>query len=477
MKSKKPLTFGLIVGTRGFFPSHLCEEGRRVMIDVLRKHGIRVVAVPENSTAKFGAIESIPEAKACAELFRRNAGKIDGIVVTLPNFGDERAVSNAIRWSGLNVPVLVHAWPDDLAKLTVADRRDSFCGKMSCCNNLRQYGIRYSLTSGHTMDPRGAAFSGDLESFAAVCRIVRALRNVRIGVVGARPAPFTTVRYSEKLLEKAGVSVETLDLSELLGNAKRLKANDPALKEKLEALKAYVPTGVTPADALERMARFGAALDAWREQCDLSATTVQCWTSLEDNYGIVPCAVMSMLSESLSPSACECDVGGLIGMLALQEALETPASILDWNNNYGDDPDKGVLFHCSNLPKSCFDSPCMSYQAIIAGTVGRQNACGTVCGRIKPGPFTFLRVDTDDETGSIRGYTGEGEFTDDPISTFGGYGVFRVPHLQALLNYICRNGFEHHVSTAFGNCSEAVAEALGNYLGWDIAVHSCDCCG
>ena len=469
MTKNKPVTLGVIVGTRGFFPDHLCKEGREVTLNVLRKLGFKTVVVEASLGKKFGAIESVAEARACAELFRKNADKIDGILVTLPNFGDERAVANAIRWSGLSVPVLVHAWPDDPARMDIANRRDSFCGKMSCCSNLRQYGIPYSLTTLHCVRPESDSYRNDLLRFAQICRVVRGMKNLRVGVIGARPAPFTTVRYSEKLLEAAGISVETLDLSELIHSARKLKQAD--YKEKLASIKEYTPCGKTPAAALERMARMGVAIDRWMADNELRASTIQCWTALENIEGIVPCCLMSMMSEGLLPSACECDVAGLVGMYALQLATNTPSALLDWNNNYAADPDKGVLFHCSNLPKSFFADHRMDYQAIIAGTVGKQNACGTVVGRVKASPFTFLRIGTDDVNGVVRGYVGKGRFTDDPLDTFGGYGVFEVQNLQTLLQFICRNGFEHHTAATLAFCADAVREALGDYLGWDIYQH------
>lgn len=468
---KKQLTLGVIVGTRGFFPDHLCKDGREVTLQVLKELGIKAVIVEETLGTKYGAIESPAEAKACADLFKKNAEKIDGILVTLPNFGDERAVANTIRWSGLNVPVLVHAWADDAAKMGIKYRRDSFCGKMSCCNNLRQYGITYSLTDLHTVDPRTDEFKADLIRFAQVCRIVRGLKDLRLGVIGARPAPFTTVRYSEKLLEATGISIETIDLSEMLHNAQNLKDSAADVKAKLKAIKDYTKCAGTPADALLRMAKLGTAIDQWMSANNLSASTIQCWTALEEIYGIVPCTLMSMMSEGLMPSACECDVAGLLGMVVLQLASGTPSALLDWNNNYGDDPDKGVLFHCSNLPKSFFAAHEMSYQAIIAGTVGKDNACGTIVGRIKPSPFTYLRLSTDDVAGAIKGYVGEGMFTDDKLDTFGGYGVFQVPDLQELLQFICANGFEHHTATSLSEVADSIDEALNNYMGWDVYLH------
>ena len=197
-----------------------------------------VALTPEQS--KYGAVETHEEAKRCAELFKSKGDAIDGVVVTLPNFGDERAIADTLRLARLGVPVLIQATPDTPGKMGITHRRDSFCGKMSACNNLRQYGIPYSLTTLHTETPDSPEFAKDLEWFAAVCRVVKGLRNLRIGALGARPTAFNTVRYSEKLLESSGISVETLDLSEVLGRISRMKDTDEAAVQKLQSIQKYV---------------------------------------------------------------------------------------------------------------------------------------------------------------------------------------------------------------------------------------------
>ncbi len=469
--TKKKMTMGLIVGNRGFFPDHLAKSGREEMIQVLQKAGIDVVALtPEQS--KHGAIETYEEAKRCADLFRSKAREIDGVIVTLPNFGDERAVADALRLSGLRVPVLVQATPDTPGKMLITHRRDSFCGKMSACNNLRQYGIPYSLTALHTVSPDSAAFSKDLEWFSGVCRVVRGLQNLRIGAIGARPTAFNTVRYSEKLLEASGITTETLDLSEVLGRISRMKDTDDAAVQKLQVIQRYVSTTNVPPVALMKMAKLGAVIDQWMKATDVQISAVQCWTSMEENLGVVPCTVMSMMSDSLLSSACEVDVCGVLGMHALQLASETPSALLDWNNNYGDDPNKAVCFHCSNLPKHFFKDVRMDYQEIIAGTVGKDNTFGTCVGQVKAGAMSFARFSTDDTAGKIRGYSGSGRFTDDPLDTFGGAGVVEILGLQKLLHYICENGFEHHVAANFSSVAPVVHEAAARYLGWDMYAHS-----
>jgi L-fucose isomerase-like protein len=463
-------TLGMIVGNRGFFPAHLCEAGRAQVLKTLEEAGLKTIALPPDAT-RFGAVESLSDARKCADLFRAHRDEIDGVLVTLPNFGDERAVANTLRWAELNVPVLVHAFNDDGNKMTIQFRRDSFCGKMSVCNNLRQYGIRYSLTRLHTVDPNNPSFREDLRRFASTCNVVRKLKNARIGALGARPAAFNTVRYSEKLMEQSGISVETLDLSELLGWIHRMNDSDKDVQDKLGAIKDYTQVTGIPSASLTKMAKLGVAIDRWVKDKELTATAIQCWTAMEEFYGVVPCTLMSMMSNALVPSACETDTAGLLGMYILVAASRKPAALLDWNNNYGDDPNKGVVFHCSNLPKAFFASQRMDYQEIIAGTVGKENTYGTIVGRIAPGPFTYCRVSTDDLRGCISAYVGEGRFTEDRLETFGGYGVIEVPNFQKLLQFICQNGYEHHVAATRDTVAASIEDALVTYLGWNVYQH------
>jgi len=468
--SHKPMTMGIIIGNRGFFPDHLAKTGREEMMRAIEKAGMECVVLgPEQS--KHGAVETREEAKRCAALFQQNRDRLDGVIVALPNFGEERAIADTLRLADLRVPVLVQATPDDPRKMTIAHRRDSFCGKMSACNNLRQYGIPYSITTLHTETPDSPEFAKDLEWFAAVCRVVKGFRNLRVGAIGARPTAFNTVRYSEKILESQGISIETLDLSEVLGRIERMKDNDDHAQAKLAAIKKYVDSSSVPAAALLKMAKLGAVVDQWMAATEVTISAVQCWTSIEENLGVVPCTVMSMMSNELLSSACEVDICGVLGMHALQLASGTPSALLDWNNNYGDDPDKAVCFHCSNLPKHFFQDVRMDFQEIIAGTVGKENTFGTCVGRVKAGAMSFARFSTDDTAGVMRGYTGEGAFTDDPLNTFGGAGVVQIPHLQRLLHYICENGFEHHVAANFSTVAGAIHEATTRYLGWQMYRH------
>ncbi|MGQ9731909.1 MAG: L-fucose/L-arabinose isomerase family protein [Candidatus Zipacnadales bacterium] len=467
----KRTTLAILVGNRGFFPDHLCDEGRKEVLAVLEEEGIDAVALTPEDTP-FGSVETREHAHKWADLAKAHADCIDGVLVTLPNFGDERGIAEALRLADLDVPILIQAYPDDLGKMSLADRRDSFCGKMSVCNNLTQYGIDYTLTTLHTCAPTSPEFRADLREFIATCRVVRGLKGARIGAIGARPAAFNTVRFSEKILESSGISVDVIDLSEVFGQMERLDDAAAEVQDRLAKLRAYISVEGVPEAKLLQMAKFAVVVDNWMAANEIDASAVQCWTSIEEYMGIVPCAVMSMMSNSLMPSACEVDITGVIGMYALTLASQTPAALLDWNNNYGDDPDKCVLFHCSNVPKALLSQAKMGVQDIIGASVGVENTWGTCSGRLQTGPFTFCRISTEDLHGKVRGYVGEGEIIDEPLNTFGGTGVAYIDDLQGLLHYICDNGFEHHVAITQGEVGAAVAEALTNYMGWLIYTHN-----
>jgi len=470
----RKMTLGVIIGNRDFFPDVLVSEARGHLLEVFGKLGIEAVLLDEGTT-KLGAVETWEHAKRCAELFRAQRERIDGVLVALPNFGDEKGVADALKLAGLNVPVLVQAYPDDPEQLSVERRRDAFCGKISVCNNLRQYGIPYSLTTEHTTHALSEEFRGDLERFVAVCRVVRGLRGARIGAVGARPAAFNTTRYSEKLLQAAGLSVTTMDLSELFGRAARVSEGDARVTAKIAEITGYASAGQVPGSALAKMAQLAVVLEGWMDANDLEATAIQCWSSMQENFGVNVCTVMSMLSERLMPSACEVDIPGVVAMYALQLASGRPSALVDWNNNYGADRNKCVLFHCGNWAKSFLPGAEIQTAPILGSTLGVENTWGALSGRTPAGPVTYARVSTDDVSGKIRAYVGEGRFTDDPLATFGSRAVVEVPELQRLMRYICRNGFEHHAAMNASACAAVVAEALETYLGWEVYHHHPGC--
>ncbi|MDC0935811.1 L-fucose/L-arabinose isomerase family protein, partial [Pirellulales bacterium] len=431
MKFSSP-TIGVILGNRDFFPDQLVTEARSDIEKLFEEMSIRPIWVSPEET-KLGGVETHADARRCADLFRQRRDELDGILVSLPNFGDEKGVADVLKLSGLDLPVLVQAFPDDLNELGVTRRRDAFCGKISVCNNLVQAGIKFSLTERHVTAVDSDDFRGELAKFLAVCRVVNGVRGVRLGSVGARPGAFNTVRYSEKILERHGISVTTVDLSEIIAGVDRLGGDEEAVQTKLAAIQDYAPSPGVPSEKLLQMAKLGVVLEQWMEENALDATAIQCWTSVQQNLGCNVCTLMSMMSEGFMPSACEVDVLGVLTMYAMQMASASPAALVDWNNNYGDDEDKCSLFHCGNWAKSFLPDIKIANAPILGSTLGVENTYGALEGRTPAGPLTYGRLSTADTEGRLRAYVGEGELTDDQLDTFGTRAVAHVAGLQDLL--------------------------------------------
>ena len=473
MKNKERMCFGIIIGTRAYFNSELAKDVRKQLLKTLADEGYDYVILPEDATPTgSSSIETREDGLKCAELFRQNRDRIDGIIVSLPNFGFEIGIINAISVADLNVPVLVQACDDENDKVDLDSRRDAFCGKISVCNNLYQYGIPFTDTTLHTYSIYSELLAKDINKFAGICRVVNGLRHARIGAIGARPAGFQTVRASEKLLQKSGITVVPVDLSEILGAARKIEDTDAELLKKLEEIKCYAAVPKEYSDKLVLQAKFGVAVERWIEANQIDAVAVQCWDSLEQNYGCAACVTMSMLGEKLLPAACEVDIAGAVSMYALTLAAQGQSALLDWNNNFAEDRNKCVCTHCGNFPKSFVRNDLkLGTLGVLGRTLGKVNTFGAVYGKVTKGDFTFFRISTDDTKGAIKAYLGTGEITDDPYGMDGCIAVTKVNNLQTLMKYICKNGLEHHVAMVRNDVKDILNEAIEGYLGWNLYVH------
>ena len=472
---RRKVTLGLVIGSRAFFSGAPCRAARDETVAHLTQLGINVVTLPFEATVN-GAVQSIADAELYAAHFKTRRDAIDGLVICLPNFGDEIAIAELVNRARLNVPILLQASNDEIDKVSVKDRRDAFCGKISVSNNFWQYGVAFTETTSHTSDTDSAEFGADLDRFARICRTVRGLRGARLGAIGARTGAFQTMRYSEKLLQSAGITVVTVDLSEMMGAANAVADTDAALLAKMEKIRAYgtIPAHIQPAQIL-RQAKWTLAVNRWIDDNGCDASAIQCWRSLQDNFGCATCVTMSMMGEELMPSACEVDIMGALSMYALALASGAPPAILDWNNNYGREVDKCVCTHCGNFPKSFIgDTPEIGELDVLGEVIGRSKCFGAVKGKVKPGPMTYFRLSSDDRAGMLKCYLGQGDFTDDPFPMDGGIAVTQVPRLRELMRFVTQNGFEHHVAMVRGQHADVVAEAVTRYLGWPIYHHGAE---
>lgn len=467
------MCFGVIIGTRAYFNSELARDVRKQLLKILENEGYDYVILPEDATPTgSSSIETREDGLKCAELFRQNRDRIDGIIVSLPNFGFEIGIINAISIADLNVPVLVQACDDENDKVDLDSRRDAFCGKISVCNNLYQYGIPFTDTTLHTYSIYSDLLAKDINRFAGICRVVNGLRHCRIGQIGTRPSGFQTVRASEKLLQRSGITVIPVDLSEILFAARKIEDSDADYQKKAADIRGYAAVPKDYEDKLLLQAKFGVAVERWIAANDIDAVALQCWDSLEQNYGCAACITMSMLGDKLIPSACETDIAGAVSMYALTLASGRASALADWNNNFAEDRNKCVCTHCGNFPKSFVKNDLkLGPLGVLGRTLGKVHTFGAVYGKVTQGDFTYFRISTDDPRGCIKAYLGTGEITDEPYGMDGCIAVTKVPNLQKLMKHICKNGFEHHVALVRTDVKDILDEAIGNYLGWELYVH------
>ncbi len=460
MKNKKT-TFALFFGNRGFFPSELMKEAREELPRVLTGMGYDYLMMDEGAT-RHGAVETVAEGQKFANFLRQNRGKYQGIILSLPNFGDESGAVAAFNEAG--VPILVQAYPDDLDKMAPAVRRDSFCGKFSVMDVFYQYGLKFTALKPHTVHPTSERFKENLEYFGALCRVVDGVRGMTVGAIGARTTAFKTVRIDEVALQRHGITMETIDLSHVFKRMKDVQAN-AAYKETRKRLEGLASWEGVPEAAKDNIARLGLVIDQIIEEYALDAFALRCWLELQEQLGISPCILMGDFNQRGMPAACEVDVGNAVAMYALQEASQKPVMCLDWNNNYADDDDKCILFHCGPIPPSLMAGKGkISDHAILANAVGEGKGYGCNVGLIAPGEFTFASMMTHE--GKPRFYLGHGEFTKDPIPEdfFGCAGVARIDKLQDVLLHVGKYGYRHHVSATPGRFAAPIAEALEYYL-------------
>ncbi len=467
MTAKKS-RFALFFGNRGFFPASLQAEAREELPRVLQKMGHEVLMLDAGAT-RYGAIETAREGELYGNFLRQHRGEYDGVILSLPNFGDENGATAALQDAG--VPILIQAYPDEFERMGPALRRDAFCGKFSIMDLFYQYGLKFTALKPHTVHPTSDRFRENVDYFDRVCRVVKGFKGMVVGAIGARTSAFKTVRFDEVALQRHGVTVETADMADVFARMEAMPADSSAYREKVDSLLLYTSWQGVPEPALDKIARLGVVLDEIIAEYQMDAIALRCWLELQQQLGISPCVLVGQLNNTGISAACEVDVGNAVAMHVLRAASGDPATVLDWNNNYGDEEDKCILFHCGPVARDLMTSPGqVTDHLILANSVGENHSFGCVVGRIAPAEMTFGSLIT--EAGRLKFYLGEGTFTKDeiPADFFGCAGVAEVKHLQDVLLHVGRNGYRHHVSVTRGRYLAPVREALASYLGCDVAV-------
>lgn len=467
MFSKKSV-FALFFGNRGFFPGSLVASARKEVAGALKKMGYGTLMLDEKAT-RYGAVETEAEGRVYADFLCKNRGKFDGIILCLPNFGDETGAVAALEDAG--VPVLIQAYPDELDRMRPELRRDAFCGKLSIMDVFCQYNMPFTALPPHTLHPENARFKSHVDYFDRLCRVVGGMKRMRVGAIGARTTPFKTVRIDELALQSHGITMETFDLSSVFAKMDSLDSGGRDVKRKAGIFRKYSEWQGVPRSAFQKLVKLGVVLDNMVDEYNLDAIALRCWVEMQQVAGISPCVVLSEMNNRGIPAACEVDVGNAVTMFALSRAAGDVATCLDWNNNYGEDEEKCILFHCGPVPAGMMKGKGKIVDhAILSNTVGKGCSFGCNQGRIAEGPFTYGSMLT--REGKLEFYLGQGKFTSDPVPAdfFGCAGVAEIENLQEVLQAVGYLGHRHHTSVVPGHVLEPVREAFERYLGFSPVV-------
>lgn len=465
MKQNKKQTFALYFGNRGFFPASLIASARDEVAAAVEKADFDYLMPPSDMT-RYGAVETKDEGLKYAEWLGEHIGEYDGLIMSLPNFSDENGAVAAVRDCG--VPIFIQAYPDEIGKMDFDHRRDSYCGKFSICDVFHQYKIPFTIMPPHVVHPNTDAFAKNLSDFAAVCRVVNGMKRFTIGVIGARTTKFKTVRYDEITLQKYGITCDTYDLSELFYRVEKMDGNSDAVKAKIEKLIGYTDFSSAPKDKTETLAKVSVAIDDMIREYHLDCITLRCWEEMQTVLGVAPCVLLSELNDRGIVASCEIDLCSAINMYSMLLASQTPTACLDWNNNYGDDPNKVILFHCGPVAQSLMDGKgkVTDHKMFAKGCPGC--GWGSNEGRIAAFDMTYSNCKTED--GKLTFYVDKGEFTSEPIEPefFGCGGVAKIDDLQRKLIVLAKNGFRHHTAVGKGDMTDILREAFTTYLGYDM---------
>lgn len=461
----KKVTFALYFGNRGFMPAELIAGARKDMVKAVTDAGFDYIMMDEKTT-RYGAVETRDEGLIYHDWLKKHEGEFDGVILCMPIFIDENGAAAALQ--DANVPILMQAYPDEIGKMDFAHRRDAFCGKFSVTDVFSQYQIPFTVLKPHVVNPLSDAFKQNLIDFAGVCRVVKGMRRFNLGCIGARTTAFKTVRFDEVTLQRYGINVESFDLSELLFKVNNLKDDNKLVVEKSERLKNYTNCSLVPQKNMLTLSKISVVIDEYIAEYHLDAITLRCRNELETILRVCPCVLLSELNDRGIVASCEIDLCSAITMRAMNLASGIATTCLDWNNNYGDDENKVILFHCGPVAQSLMTEKGTVTEHKMFAKCDPGSGWGSNEGRIKAFPMTFSNCKT--ENGKLYIYSSEAEFTDDKIEKgfFGCGGVAKIPDLQHKLISLARNGFKHHTTVGVGHIKSILDEAFKTYLHYEI---------
>jgi len=449
----------------GFVPAHrepfdeawAVQERKRCLDALGRIKGLEVVA-PDGKLTPGGLVRDDADAEKTISFFKEE--KIDGLLIGTMTFGDEvsaLAVASAFR----DLPILLFGTKEGDFTADGGRRSDSFCGTLAVSSGLHRRKIPFLFAG--ILFPEDSGFSPAIGNFTAVCSIVKGFKGARIGLVGPRPERFETcISNEDALLGQFGQRVVPVSILDIMLRLEGLKANAPELQKIIREMNKEADLSALGTEKSRTIAGLQYALRQFAQEKGLSALAVQCWTAIQQAYGISACYALGRVTGSGLMTACEVDVYGALTMLVqnLATLKMVPPHFIDWTIRHQKKKDVFLSWHCGNAPPSLAcraEGIKIRSHSILGKPLGKERALGTAEFQLKPGVVTLCRLTEFD--GKFKMLVTRGEIVESPQHLRGSWSWVKVPDLDGLYRVLVEEGFTHHASQVHGDYAGPIQDA------------------
>jgi len=454
---------GFVPAHRTVFDEKWAVEMRQRTLKALSKiEGLESV-YPDEKLTKKGLVSGEEDAEKTIQLFKEK--DVTGIIIGTMTFGDEVAAIKVVD-SLCDKPVLVFGTKEGPFTSEGGRRSDSFCGTLSVTSGL--YRRRIPFIFAGIVFPEEKSFLHAVANFVRTCAIVKGFKGARIGMVGPRPEGFETVAFNEvAMINQFKQRLVPISLVDILHSAEAASDKDPMIRAIVQEIKARADTSRIKESSIVKIAKLEYALEKYAKEKKLDGMGVQCWTAMQEVYGISSCVSMGRLTDKGIMTSCEVDIYGALTMLIQYFASlrTTPPHFIDWTIAHQEEENVFLAWHCGNAPMSLLCEGCkitLRGHSILANVVGAERAQGTAEFQLKPGPATICRLAEHD--GKFKILITKGRIKKSDQELRGSRGWVQVDNLDALYRTLVEKGFIHHASLIHGEYVQAIADSC-RFLG------------
>ena len=348
----------------------------------------------------------------------------------------------------LDVPILLWGLPE-LPYNGGKIRLNSVCGVNLNASNLYKSGFDdYTVIVQSSID----------EDWVDALRVIKAMKMAKIGIIGYRADGFFNVGVQDNLLYgQTGALVDHYELSDVHNH----EVTDEQVEQRKEQLKATFDVSTLSQYQVDKVAQLSAKLDGFYRMHSLSALAIRCWPEFARDFGVSPCAAMSLLQSEGLILACEGDIDGALSMIA-HKALGAETPFLFDFSQVDFEQDFALFWHCGVAPCNLWDGACnRSLDTYFAGGKGV-----TADFVLKSGQLSVLRMDS--ARGAYRMFLQQAKAVPMEKLLKGTYmkAVFDRP-VKEVLDLVLDNGLAHHSSVVYGTYIRPL-QIVAKLKGWKV---------